>query len=201
MSFGISSGIIHSCVHGSGSPANWGEPGVSARRFWLTLLTRQAEQRKAFVSWARLDVNYRDVNYRDFCDSVTVPGNTVNWRFAKTYHPGTPEEVEFVLQLSNNAATYDKAACLESLDRLINSCDGNNPENPMNWKFGGKWVRGGYSWEIHPKKNCTSGPTGRARAGTSGSCRPTPSMARAGPAGTGARRRCCPTRGAASPTA
>lgn len=109
---------------------------------------RQVERRKAFVSWARLDVNYRD-----FCNSVTVPGNTVNWRFAKTYHPGTPEEVEFVLQLSKGAATYDKAACLESLDRVINSCDGNDPENPMNWKFGGKWVRGGYSWEIHPKKD------------------------------------------------
>ncbi len=42
----IIAGIFHSCVHGSCSPANrgeqgeQGEPGVSTRRFWLTLLAR-----------------------------------------------------------------------------------------------------------------------------------------------------------------
>jgi len=39
-------GIIRSCAHSSGSPANrgeQGEPGVSTRRFWLTLLTPEQQ--------------------------------------------------------------------------------------------------------------------------------------------------------------
>lgn len=38
------------------------------------------------------------------------------------------------------------------MDRIINSCDGNDPDNPMNWKFGGELQRGSYTYQINPKR-------------------------------------------------
>lgn len=108
----------------------------------------QKDGRKAFVSWDRLDINYKD-----FCDNVKPPDNTVNWKWEKTYHEKTPEEVQFLIQLSDGASSFDAKLCKESFDRIINSCDGNDPNNPLNWKFGGKYVRGSYRYEINPKKD------------------------------------------------
>lgn len=102
----------------------------------------QKEGRKAFVTWDRLDENYKD-----FCDDVKPPADTVNWKWKKTYHEGTPDEHEFVLQLSNGASSFNKDKCLSSFDRIINSCDGNDPKNPLNLKFGGRWALGSYEYQ------------------------------------------------------
>jgi hypothetical protein len=102
----------------------------------------QKEGRKAFVSWDRLNENYKD-----FCNDVKPPDNTINWKWEKTYHKGTPDEHTFSLQLTDGTWAFDKAACLESFDRIINSCDGNDPNNPLNLKFGGRWVRGNYNYQ------------------------------------------------------
>lgn len=124
------------------------EPGqckVNADEFtcWSKVGSNPA---KAYVSWDRLDKNYKD-----FCDNVDVPKNTVNWSFNKKYHEKTPEEHDFYIKLSNGASKFDKDQCRESFDRIINSCDGNDPNNPLNFKFGGRWVRGDYTFEINPK--------------------------------------------------
>ncbi|KZL71568.1 hypothetical protein CI238_12144 [Colletotrichum incanum] len=108
----------------------------------------QKEGRKAYVSWERLDTNHKN-----FCDKVKAPSNEVNWKVEETYYKGTPEEVQFVIQLSNDASSFDSKLCKESFDRIINSCDGNDPKNPLNWKFGGKYKRGSYTYEINPKKD------------------------------------------------
>ena len=108
------------------------------------------EGRKAFVSWDRLNENYKD-----FCDTLSPPANTVNWIKEKTYNEMTPEEHTFRLQLTDGSSSFDKDKCKESFDRIINSCDG-DPEskktNPLNFKFGGRWVRGNYNYQINPKK-------------------------------------------------
>ncbi|KAB5570388.1 SGNH hydrolase-type esterase domain-containing protein [Coniochaeta sp. 2T2.1] len=102
-----------------------------------------------FVRWETLDGLYRDFCERD----AEQPPNTINWRFARTYHSGTPEEVEFVIQLSDNAYELNRAECVETMYRIINSCDGNDDGNPLNLKFGGRYSRGAYTYEVNPKKD------------------------------------------------
>ncbi|KAK1758817.1 SGNH hydrolase-type esterase domain-containing protein [Echria macrotheca] len=106
----------------------------------------QKDGKKAFVSWDRLNENYKD-----FCDSVKQPDNEVNWKFEKTYHAESFDEHTFKIQLRDGASKFDKQQCLDSMDRIINSCDGNDPNNPLNFKFGGKWVRGSYDYQINPR--------------------------------------------------
>jgi hypothetical protein len=102
----------------------------------------QKEGRKAFVAWDRLNENYKD-----FCNDVKPPSNEVNWKWEKRYHEGTPDEHVFSLQLLDGASSFDKDKCLESFDRVINSCDGGDSNNPLNFKFGGRWVRGNYNYQ------------------------------------------------------
>ncbi|KAK1982132.1 hypothetical protein LZ30DRAFT_781565 [Colletotrichum cereale] len=71
------------------------------------------EGRKAFVDFARVDENYKA-----FCDGVDPPDNNINWKWEKT---------------------FEKYQCLDSFDRIINSCDGGDDKNPLNFKFGRRW--------------------------------------------------------------
>lgn len=118
-----------------------GEEEFTCWRAW-----KSSSDPEAFVSFERLDKNYRD-----FGGGVNPPDNTVNWKAEKTYHKGTPDEVQFLM--SNDAFEFDEKQCLDSFDRIINSCDGNRPENPRNWTYGGQYTRGSYTYEINPKKD------------------------------------------------
>ena len=109
---------------------------------WLT------DGRKGYANAARMNENYKD-----FCNNVKVPDHTVGWKAETPYHEGTPDEHSFLLQLSSKANDFDKDECMDSFDRLINGCDGNDPNNPMNWKFGGQYVRGEYTYEINVKRD------------------------------------------------
>lgn len=33
---------------------------------------------------------------------------------------------------------YDSDECIDSMNKIINSCDGNVQDNPMGWRFGGE---------------------------------------------------------------
>ncbi|KAK3344505.1 hypothetical protein B0T25DRAFT_573437 [Lasiosphaeria hispida] len=46
------------------------------------------EGKKAFVDFTGVNENFKD-----FCDNVQVPSNTINWTFEKRYHKGTPDEL------------------------------------------------------------------------------------------------------------
>lgn len=93
-------------------------------------------------------------NHEAFCTEVDEkhPSNTINWSYSKKYDEGTPEEHEYVVTLSNGASAFDKAECVDSMDKLINSCDTNNP---MNWKGGGRYIRDGgdVKYELSPRRN------------------------------------------------
>jgi len=108
----------------------------------------QKQGRKGYATADRMNENYKD-----FCNDVSQPEHTVGWKWEKTYHQGTPDEHSFLLQLGENTADFDKNACLESYERIINGCDGNDPNNPMNWKFGGSWRRDQYTYEINFKRD------------------------------------------------
>ncbi|KAL7622473.1 hypothetical protein AAE478_007979 [Parahypoxylon ruwenzoriense] len=106
----------------------------------------QEEGRKAYASPDQLNKNYKD-----FCSNyVQPPEHQVGWKAEKTYHKGTPDEHTLRVQLSEEVADFNENECLDSMDRIINGCDGNDPKNPMNWKFGGRWVRGEYTYEVEP---------------------------------------------------
>ena len=106
---------------------------------------RADDNRHAFVRWetaGRL--------HREFCNSDFAPSGEANWRFPRRYNAGTPEAVEFVIQLSNGAFEFNRGQCLESMDLIINSCDGNDPNNPLNLEFGGRYKRGNFQYEVNP---------------------------------------------------
>ena len=93
-------------------------------------------------------------NIEAFCSTdISVPDHEVGWRSEATYHEGTPDEHTFVLQMGEDVGDFDIDRCRESFDRIVNSCDGNDPENPMNWKFGGKWQRDSITYEINVKRD------------------------------------------------
>lgn len=91
----------------------------------------QKEGRKGYANADKLNENYKK-----YCDQVKQPDRTKNWSDEKSYQEGTLDEHSFKIQLSNGATVFDKDECLDSFDRIINSCDGKDPENPLNWKFG-----------------------------------------------------------------
>ena len=105
-----------------------------------------------------------DLNYQDFCSKqVKQPDHTKGWKFTYTYEEESPEEHTFIIQLSSNVADFKKDECIDSFKKLIHSCDTNSP---MNWKFGGRYVRGEYTYEIDIKRNNRpwpppTGPVGR----------------------------------------
>ncbi|KAL8911338.1 MAG: hypothetical protein Q9171_003465 [Xanthocarpia ochracea] len=109
----------------------------------------QTDGRRGYANAERMNENYKD-----FCNKVTAPADTVGWTSdIPPYHEGTPDEHSFIVELTNAASLFDKDECLESFDRIINGCDGSDPENLMNWKFGGRYVRGEYTYEVNVKRD------------------------------------------------
>lgn len=108
----------------------------------------QKEGRKGYATADRMDANYKN-----FCNKVKAPGEgAVGWRFNQTYHKNTPDEHEFVFELGELGKEFRKDECLESFKRIIHGCDGNDPENPLNWKFGGIWKRDQYTYTVNVKR-------------------------------------------------
>ena len=92
------------------------------------------------------------ITHTDFCDKMDFPSsNQVEWKGEKQYQKDYPEEHWLRVTIKGSPAqSLDRAFCKESFDHLINRCDGNDSENPMNWKFGGKYIRGDFTFELEP---------------------------------------------------
>lgn len=108
----------------------------------------QVDGRKGYANADRLNENYKK-----FCDQVKAPDHTVGWKSEVSYNEGTPDEHSFFLELSSAASQFDRELCLESFDRIVNGCDGNDEKNPMNWKFGGRYVRDQFTYEVNIKRD------------------------------------------------
>lgn len=78
-------------------------------------------------------------NTEDFCNTLVskIPSNTANWQFSKSYYDGTPDSSAWKVQLQNGGTSVTFAQCHDAVNEILNGCDGNDPKNPMNWKFGG----------------------------------------------------------------
>ncbi|KAI1931951.1 hypothetical protein LOZ66_006276 [Ophidiomyces ophidiicola] len=108
----------------------------------------QKEGRKGYATADKLNENYKD-----FCEGIQQPEHEVGWKSEKTYFKDTPDEQSFLVQLGPKTAKYKKDECMQSFERIIHGCDGNDPNNPLNWKFGGRWTRGEYTYELNIKRN------------------------------------------------
>ncbi len=97
---------------------------------------------------------------------MKAPPNTVGWKSEVSYDQGTPNEHSFLLQLSSEASTFNINECMDSLSRIINGCDGNDPSNPMDWKFGGQYVKGEYTYEVNIKRDNRPWPVIQTTNGT-----------------------------------
>ena len=105
----------------------------------------------------------------DFCSSVkqTAPSNgRRNWEYDKTYYSGTLDESVFKVKLSNGASEFDEDDCNTAVNKILDNCDGNDPANPMNFKFVGTLVDGSYAYTISPQRSTRpypvpTEPTGR----------------------------------------
>jgi hypothetical protein len=108
-----------------------------------------------------------NAHYEEFCKEVEEkhPSNTINWNYPKKYDEGTPDEHEFVVTTGNDVSAFDKDQCVESMKKLINSCD--TSDNPMNWKGGGRYIResGDYTYELNPRRNNRPWPWPRVAYG------------------------------------
>lgn len=111
--------------------------------------------------------------YESFCKGVTKPAGIAGWKagYSKTYLSGTPDE--FILSVYGSAYSsgengYDEDECINSMSRIINSCDGNDPDNPMDWKFGGEYTRGNWVYRVSPQRDTRPWPVMKA---ASGSCK------------------------------
>ncbi|KZL67148.1 esterase family protein [Colletotrichum tofieldiae] len=120
----------------------------------------QAEGSKAYAH-----PNVLDKNYQDFCNTLQAPSHVVGWSIEKSYNQGTPDENTFKIELSEKAGSFDKDACLEAFNRIIHGCDGSDSNNPMNWKFGGKWIRGEYTYRVDIKRKNRKWPVYREPVG------------------------------------
>lgn len=123
------------------------------------LICYQKQGSKAYASAYSLHSNTAN-----FCSSVAF-----NWKHSKTYNSGTVDENAFLIQLSNGATTFDEVQCNKAVNQILDGCDGNDPSNPLNWKFGGQLVEGSYTYSIsmtrtnrpfpvpkQPSQTCTS---------------------------------------------
>lgn len=109
----------------------------------------QKEGRKGYATADKMNENIEKFCGKD----INAPSHELGWRRDHTYFKGTPDEHTFVLQLGEQVGDFYKENCVESFKRIVNGCDGNDPENPLNWKFGGRWRREDYTYEINIKRD------------------------------------------------
>ncbi|KAL2133777.1 hypothetical protein VTI74DRAFT_1714 [Chaetomium olivicolor] len=105
----------------------------------------------------------------DFCDSVSEGDRVNGWTYSQSYAKGTPDETEFKVTLSKDGTgsdTFSKSECKDSIDRIINSCDGNDAYNPLDWKFGGEWQRGRFTYQVNPSRENRPWPVPKERSGS-----------------------------------
>lgn len=111
--------------------------------------------------------------YESFCNGATEPDGVAGWEagYSKTYWSGTPDETTFYVSVVagvSGSIAYDADECIDSMSRIINGCDGNDPDNPMDWKFGGEYQRGDWLYRVSPQRDNRPWPVIQA---ASGSCK------------------------------
>lgn len=98
------------------------------------------------------DRHYVDRNQmKDIIDNQFCPEAARNGPLSMRYHQGTMDEVEVTL---NAPAGFKPTAedCVKYLSgNIIDGCDGNDPNNPENFKGGGRMIVGETTYQVQPQ--------------------------------------------------
>ncbi|EHK97231.1 putative Subtilisin-like protease 2 [Glarea lozoyensis 74030] len=103
----------------------------------------------------------------DFCPEVVKQGGNDpgSGSIGRVYNPDTIEQVSIYLDLPPGTPVPTKEECEAHFMDLIDNCDGNDANNPMNYKAGGLVTVGTNKYHITPEK-----PRQPASAGVKGDC-------------------------------
>ncbi|KAF2840123.1 hypothetical protein M501DRAFT_1015201 [Patellaria atrata CBS 101060] len=93
------------------------------------------------------------VDILDFCGQAAAQGvqDVDSGSIDRTYHQGTPSEVHVAIDWpSGSSWTPNQDECISWMNHVSDDCDGNDPNNPMNWKGGGTIQLGEVTYRISP---------------------------------------------------
>jgi hypothetical protein len=96
-----------------------------------------------------------DIIENVFCPEAaadTALGQASSGSFSRTFLNGTMEQIIITITWQSGPVNRpDLSTCQHYLrDVVLDGCDGNNPNNPMNWKGGGALQVGNISYSINP---------------------------------------------------
>ncbi|KAI9890439.1 MAG: hypothetical protein M1814_003923 [Vezdaea aestivalis] len=94
------------------------------------------------------------LNIDDFCGQAAKQGtlDKDSGSIGRKFFAGTPNEVDISMDWTPGLDFKpNQADCIAILNHISDDCDGNDPNNPMNWKGGGKIVNGKVTYNITPK--------------------------------------------------
>lgn len=91
---------------------------------------------------------------KDFCKAAISDLNDQDSGavYEHNYNEDTLDSANFTITKDAGAVDLTSEACNQAVNRLLDSCDGNDDNNPMNWKFGGKYINGAYTYNIQPTR-------------------------------------------------
>lgn len=90
----------------------------------------------------------------DFCKDAVPDLNAQESGslFSNEYNKDTLDDVVFTVTKDAGAVDLTEQACNLAVNRILDGCDGNDDNNPMNWKFGGSYINGAYTYNIAPAR-------------------------------------------------
>ncbi|CAG8220143.1 unnamed protein product [Penicillium olsonii] len=91
---------------------------------------------------------------KEFCKSVvsTLNDKDSDTKISKSYNKGTVDEVKFTISKDATAVSLDEKGCNAAVNHILDGCDADYDDNPMNWKSGGVYANGAYKYDISPTR-------------------------------------------------
>lgn len=113
--------------------------------------SKTCSQKQGSRDYVSADSLYK--KYGEFCKDAAdaAPDKLAGWSYSKTYYKDTPDEQTFKVEIGPRAGTkFKSSACHDAVKEILDDCDGNDPKNPMNWKFGGTHIDGSFTYHVIP---------------------------------------------------
>ncbi|KAI9811950.1 MAG: hypothetical protein M1832_000655 [Thelocarpon impressellum] len=93
------------------------------------------------------------VNIKDYCKQAAQQGvqDPKSGSLVRDFNPETPQKVSISMNWPSGLDfILHEDECNQHMNRVMNDCHGNDPENPMGFKFGGALTVGKVSYLITP---------------------------------------------------
>ncbi|PLN80401.1 SGNH hydrolase [Aspergillus taichungensis] len=100
------------------------------------------ERKDLDASRRYVDKNILNDSYKKFCKEIHPFG--IDWTAEETMDRGTPEEHTYLITTRNGVNSYDKEECLDSFDKIVNSCK----TYDHLWKYGGYHEENNHRYQL-----------------------------------------------------